>query len=104
MTRLDCCVRGCSYQKDNRCTRGDIHVQGSSADQTSDTNCGSFAEKRTYGTSNSNYTAPDHAEISCEAKKCVFNESGMCGAEHIGITGSNADTSSETECASFRSR
>ncbi len=45
MTKLDCNVVNCSYNADNCCKRGDIHVEGIQAKTPSETCCGSFAPK-----------------------------------------------------------
>ncbi|MGN0341467.1 MAG: DUF1540 domain-containing protein [Roseburia sp.] len=103
MTKLNCSVRGCSYQKDDRCVRGNIHIEGEHADKNSETCCGSFEQKRTCGCANSTCNcAPEMSEIACDACNCIYNENRKCSAEHIGVSGSNACAASETECASFR--
>ena len=40
--------------------------------------------------------------LSCTARTCVHNEGGLCEAENILIEGTDANTSLETFCSSFR--
>ena len=40
--------------------------------------------------------------LSCTARTCVHNEGGLCEAENILVEGTDADTSTETFCSSFR--
>lgn len=42
-------------------------------------------------------------EISCNARNCVYNESGCkCNAGHIEVGTSTASKSSETCCSTFK--
>ncbi len=102
MPVLDCSVKTCYYNEDNKCSLEGIKVEGRSADYSDDTACGSF--KLRVGETMTNAcgkepTAASHVE--CSANKCVFNKSNKCHAEHIGIAGTTADRVDETECASF---
>lgn len=101
MTKLKCSVRGCTYQKDECCCRGNIHVEGTHANKNSETCCGSFQEKKECGCANSMGEPPQMSEIACEAVNCKFNVDCKCNAKDIMVTGNNACSSSETECASF---
>ena len=101
MTRLDCNVVNCAYNADNCCKRSDIEVEGEGAMTSSETSCGSFAPKGCGCASNSTGCAKKETEVKCEAVECVYNESKSCHANHIGISGTNADSVAETECASF---
>lgn len=102
MTKLDCSVKSCMYNKMNSCCKGKIMVEGKDAQDTEETFCGSFAER----TSDSFSNAAEHpcktTEVGCDAVKCIYNENNMCDADSIGIAGSDAHTSTQTECASFR--
>lgn len=102
MTKLDCNVVNCSYNKDACCVRKNIEVEGEAARFASETCCGSFEQKR------GNCCSCDIAEqvskdtdVSCDAIECRFNKSHKCSANHIGISGRHADSMRETECASF---
>ena len=101
MTKLDCNVVNCSYNKDDCCRRTDIQVEGEKATVSSETCCGSFAP-RGCGCEDCHTTeVSKDTEISCDACECKYNDSHNCTAEHIGISGSHADTRSKTECGSF---
>ncbi len=101
MTKLDCNVVNCSYNADNCCKRGDIHVEGIQAKTPSETCCGSFAPKGCGCGSNSTQEAKKDTNVLCDACECRFNESKKCTAGHIGIAGGHADSCRETECGSF---
>lgn len=101
MTFLDCAVKGCVYNADNCCCKGDIMVEGHQAKKTEETCCGSFNERGADRMQNVTGRMSKEIEVSCEACNCTFNKDKKCGAEHIGIAGQNACTCGETECASF---
>lgn len=42
--------------------------------------------------------------IVCDAIKCTYNDSKKCTASHIVVGSSDASTSRETECNTFRQR
>ncbi len=42
--------------------------------------------------------------ICCHATDCVHNDDKRCMAGHINIGSSNAKTSSETDCETFKAR
>jgi hypothetical protein len=102
MTKLDCNVVNCSYNEDNCCKRTDIQIDGTQAKTPSETSCRSFAP-RGCGCTNSVHVAEavKETQVSCEACDCKFNRQQKCSASHIGISGGHADSSRETECASF---
>lgn len=105
MPVLDCSVKSCFYNSDNKCSLDSIKVEGKSADYSDDTACGSYRLRAGEQTTNACCgKAKTALQVACSANKCVFNESNMCKAEHIGIAGGNADTMDDTECASFVSR
>jgi hypothetical protein len=101
MPVLDCSVTSCVYNKSDCCCRGDIKVEGRMASEAGETCCSSFRERR-----EDDYTSermePDTAlHVDCEATRCIYNDDCKCGADHIGIAGSNACRCEQTECASF---
>ena len=102
MPVLDCSVKSCFYNQENKCSLDSIKVEGRSADYSDDTACGNYrlraGEQMTNACCGSKKNTLD---VSCSANKCVFNEGSKCKAEHIGSAGSNADTMDDTECASF---
>ena len=103
MAELRCRVRNCFYNKDEYCSKGDILVGGKHANETRDTSCESFVEKK-----GSSYTsAMDHPSrtiaIDCEAVKCTYNENYKCNADKVEIAGAcNACDCRETVCDTFR--
>lgn len=103
MTNLDCSVRNCLYNKDNSCSRDNIHVEGANARITEETSCKSFVERKD-GAQNSTASADKATNVLCDATNCIYNEACHCDAEHIGIAGRDACHCQETECASFRSK
>lgn len=102
MTKLDCNVTKCSYNEENCCRRNAIDVQGKDAHYSSETCCGSFSTK---GCDDSCKNSIDgvykETVVRCNAVECVYNKDKHCSANHIGITGRNADSEIETECETF---
>ena len=101
MTQLDCTVSSCMYNKDNYCSKGDIVIGGRSASCNSETSCESFRERNGQGACNSTGHASAVVDVDCEAEKCRYNNNCKCSAGHIGISGGQACSCKETECASF---
>lgn len=104
MTKLDCSAVSCTYNKDKLCAKGDILVVGSDAEKPSETNCDSFLSAGRDCYCNSSSEGKEKIAVKCEAINCAFNENRTCSAEHIGIAGQQAHSSSETECSSFQKR
>lgn len=104
MPILDCSATSCTYNKDKLCAKGDILVAGSDAEKSCETQCDSFigAGRDCYCNSSSN--GKERIAVKCEAINCLFNLNRTCSAEHIGIAGQQAHSSSETECSSFQKR
>lgn len=101
MTRLDCSVVNCTYNKDNSCCKDNIHVGGRDARVTDQTCCDSFQERRTDGASNVNEIPSKPTEVSCDATSCIYNHLCKCHADQIQVAGSNACKCDQTECATF---
>lgn len=104
MPVLDCSVKTCYYNEDNKCCLDSIKVEGRSADYSDDTACGSYRNRDNQMTNACGKKPKNTLEVQCFADKCTFNEANKCTAEHIGIAGSRADRMDDTECASFVSR
>ncbi len=104
MTRLDCNVTNCLHNADNCCCRRAISVEGEKAENCCDTCCASFDEKKEWSFKNLFKTPESRLEIECDAVNCVYNESCLCCAEHIAITGMDAKKTKETECATFKAK
>lgn len=105
MPVLDCSVKTCYYNEDNKCSLDSIKVEGKSADYSDDTACGSYRLRAGEQATNACGKQPkEKLTVACSANKCTFNEGNMCKAEHIGIAGVHAGKMDDTECASFVSR
>ena len=73
MAELKCGVENCFYNKECRCSKGDIMVGGQHADTSKDTCCESFAQKK----GDSYTSALNHPSktisIDCEATNvCII--------------------------------
>lgn len=103
-TYLDCYVTSCVYNANRCCSKGDIVVGGQDAKVNRETVCDSFKERKGDQMKNAANSMSKDIAIVCEATNCRFNENKNCMAEHISISGGNASSSTETECASFDAR
>ena len=104
MPRLECTVKTCYNNKENRCCLEGIHVEGMDASVPRSTACGNFRERQMETMKNECgcTRSPENVlNVTCDAVKCMFNDSCKCIAEHIGIAGNGAKNAKETECASF---
>ena len=101
MTRLDCSVVNCAYNKEDSCCKDNIHVGGKNAKVTDETCCESFREKKD-GMTNSNAIPSKPTEVACEAECCCYNHSCKCAADQIQVSGSNACHCDQTEYATFK--
>ena len=82
------------------CSKGDIMVGGKHANNTDDTCCESFVDRKADSFSNSAEKPYKNISIDCEAENCKYNHSLRCVAEHVDIRGNGAN-SSGTVCATF---
>lgn len=101
MTKLDCSVVNCTYNKDDSCCKDNIHVGGKHAKMTDETCCESFRERKYEGGSNADCIPSKPTEISCDAVSCCHNQSCKCVAEKVRVSGKNACSCQNTECATF---
>ena len=101
MTKLDCTVTGCLYNKEKCCCKDNIEVVGDHAKHSRDTFCNSYRERSEQVRSSVDYPTKD-TNVACQAVECTFNEGCHCQAKHIGIAGGDACDCRETECATFR--
>ena len=104
MPDLSCSVVTCMYNKTQRCSKGDIKVEGDQARVTEQTCCASFRPQDGSSMVNKVGDPKVHTSVKCDAVKCVYNENHVCKAEHIGIVGGNAAVSKNTECSTFECR
>ena len=63
MTRLDCSVVNCTYNKDDSCCKDNIHVGGKNAKVVDETSCESFRERKYDGASNADSIPSKPTEI-----------------------------------------
>ena len=107
MTDLLCSVKNCSYNADHMCCKGNIRVDGKGARNSCDTKCASFVNcnnPENCGCHNSTMSPEKKIEVKCEAVNCVYNDNKVCKATHVGVVGHSADSTEQTECATFRCR
>ncbi len=104
MAELKCKAEKCTYNKDNYCSKGDIMVGGKHAATSAETRCESFTERKGDSMTNATCHPSRTISIDCEVARCVYNTNYKCTAEHVDINGSNADTSKETSCSTFKEK
>ena len=103
MPVLECSVKTCSHNMDNKCCLDSIKIEGRSANTTDGTLCSSFSLRKEGAMSNSMDKNPSNtSQIMCEAVKCTYNQDCMCHAQSIDVSGRNACVCGETECATFK--
>lgn len=109
MNKLKCTVTTCQHNADLLCNLNKIQVDGPAAEESSETCCVSYAERKSgannlFGVNNS--SASENTDIQCSAEHCAYNSNRKCQAESVKVAGCTADPCvvSETECATFRPR
>ena len=105
MPVLSCTARNCVYNKEEYCSKGDILVDGRTAEKADETCCRSFTERKE-GASNREETgcACKSIDVYCKACDCVFNSQERCSADKITIAGSSACRCDDTKCGSFTAK
>lgn len=104
MVSLKCNVATCLHNEDNYCCKQAIQVDGEHAKNVQGTCCGSF-DNRGEESYRNVYENPNASlQVGCEAVNCVYNQSKICKASKIDITGSSANTSTQTACATFQAK
>ena len=92
---LNCSAHNCMYNNSGTCYAGKIIVSGVHASKSSNTYCATFSEgDKNLSNLSSNYFTTS-GDIACEAKKCHYNEEGICVAESVHINKKN------TQCDTF---
>lgn len=102
MPALRCTAVKCVYNKEQLCSKGDIQVKGDHATTVDQTACGSFQERTGASSQNSCGCGKDTIQVGCTAETCTFNKNQYCHAGSIDINGSQACTSEETCCGTFK--
>ena len=101
MAEIKCTVTNCYFNKRLGCTAATIAVEGKRADESRSTNCDTFIEQKP-GVQSSVKEPQGDTYISCEAVKCVYNNSQKCEASDIIVNGKNAVVPAETCCSTFK--
>lgn len=103
MTELDCNVKSCCHNMDERCCLNAIEVDGAKACHCDDTRCASYFEDKSC---EKNVTESPNVNLSitCQATNCIYNHSQLCNADHVDISGIRATASEETVCATFQTK
>lgn len=113
---LRCSAVNCVHYSNELCSANKIHISGLNASITPDTHCSTFQEKNLVNSLNSlsninlngeikqffsNSGIEMYPEIECDARACIYNQSGLCSAENVNIIGSEALNSNSTYCTTF---
>lgn len=120
MNKLGCSAMDCVNNLNGLCSANVILVTGHDAGSSSETQCSTFAKKgfmnAVASVGNTNYVGEVKQifsnnsqvlmspEVKCEAKKCSYNERGLCGADNLVIFGPGAESSYGTACETFVER
>lgn len=103
MPELKCGVVTCVHNSKNYCDLDSIEVMGSSATTAGQTSCGSFVERKGERCCNS---MKEHSsatsQVNCQAVECQYNNGCKCHAGKISVMGTDASSTEETECATFK--
>ena len=103
MTILECGVKTCTHNAENKCCLDKIKIEGKSACSNDGTLCSDFRLSREGVISNKIESIPsDTSKVNCEAEHCVYNEENMCCAKKIDVCGKKACVNGETECGTFK--
>ncbi|MCR1949463.1 MULTISPECIES: DUF1540 domain-containing protein [unclassified Clostridium] len=103
MQKIYCSANNCSHNKENICFANRINVVGKNSDVESDTCCGSFLDRYTYGNLTNNvYDEGDPCScLVCKVNSCKYNENQLCSLNSINVSGNDAKLYSQTNCESF---
>lgn len=104
MTRISCEVTKCMYNTDGGCKLNEIQVGTGSAKISDETKCESYVPEGTAPTNSCSCRndACDIGTVSCSAKKCMYNDKGICDADKIKISNCHSSSCGETECKTFK--
>lgn len=100
MPSLMCNVTTCQHNRSDLCCKNGIKVGGQDAGASEYTKCESFYEK-SEAFLNSNESPNPSMDVRCEAENCVYNQTGLCGAEIVSIAGGPVSSAAKTECSTF---
>ncbi|WML36151.1 DUF1540 domain-containing protein [Clostridium sp. OS1-26] len=115
--KLRCSAERCANNVNKFCVAASIHVNGSSAHSSSETDCDTFLGKSDiYSTSHftnrnlsgefaqlfSGESVEMSPDIACEAENCIYNVNRLCSADFVQIHGEEAHSSEHTQCETFK--
>lgn len=101
MPKLRCCVRNCSYNKEDYCSLNYIEIDGNQATNDAGTCC-TYFDSSAYAASNMHHDIQPEVSIKCSAAGCIHNRDAHCGAQAVNIAGATtANNSHDTKCANF---
>lgn len=100
--KINCAVNNCSHNNSGTCFSNRVNIGGEGAIEDFDTCCGSFLDKRNYGSlsNNTNGTACCDCLV-CKANNCTYNSNNLCQLDSINVSGSGVNLYTETNCESF---
>jgi hypothetical protein len=101
MSKVNCTVTNCFYNKTNGCTASAINVDGEKASESRFTNCATFIEQKP-GIVSSAGKPQQNSQISCVASNCMYNKNQRCNSDDILVNGKNAKGPVETCCSTFK--
>ncbi len=101
MPVLDCTVKNCLHNIDERCSLDRIRIVGEQARKDQETACSDFVQRREDSCTDSVGMPDIHSIVDCDAEHCVYNEHHSCMASGIGVRGITATRSNETQCGTF---
>ena len=110
MTNVNCKAELCGFNKDEKCMKKHINVEGLFAKSKIGTFCQSFKNPQTSNIMKSEMASEilDDNEygtkVKCSANYCVYNKDDECTAKTIKVGIEGAHYRSETECDTFKSK
>lgn len=114
--KLKCSAIRCANNVNETCIASSIHVMGSLANTSLETDCDTFLEKGDiFSTSHftnrnlageyvqlfSNESVDMSPDIACDAERCIYNVNRLCSADYVKIDGDKAMSSDQTQCETF---
>ena len=102
MSKINCCVKNCSHNKDGMCYSNFVAIVGESAKSECDTCCSSFLDKKHYSDLTDNTQSYGSCEsLICKVETCTYNDNCICQLDSIVVNGEQPKLYSETNCASY---
>lgn len=103
MATIQCSIRNCSYNANNKCHLSTVNIGGKSSVHECQTCCGSFLDNDCYSNLSKYSSNKNASEILCSVGTCAYNSNAKCTKDQIEVTGlPDASLYSETLCSSFK--